>query len=273
MDNNIPTLSQIYSTPDTRGYLYPAYHIDEEFRVIPQNPRYLVSNYGNIYDRNNSRLISQKAAPNGYMMARLDGKAKMVHRLVLQAFNPIPDYQEKVCNHLDTVRWNNHWDKDPAKNNLEWCTQKENVQYSMKLGHYKLAEDHANSKFTNEQVEKYCSLLNQGMSKEQVAEICGVPYTRQFAKNLCDIQRGETYRSISQNYPNINKYTGTNKKQLTDEQVHAVCRLITQGLSSRQIAAELGITYTGSFQTVVSNYKLGLCRKDITSQYGFPRKD
>ena len=68
---------------------------------------------------------------NGYLVVVLnrDGKRKnhYIHRLVAAAFCENPDKKNQV-NHLDHNRQNN------AADNLEWCTQKENVRYSAPLG-------------------------------------------------------------------------------------------------------------------------------------------
>ena len=64
---------------------------------------------------------------NGYRQVTLhkDGERKnyYVHRLVATAFLPCPD-ECCVINHKDYNRSNN------AADNLEWCTQAENVNYS-----------------------------------------------------------------------------------------------------------------------------------------------
>ncbi len=50
---------------------------------------------------------------------------ELVHRLVAKAFIPNPNNYPCV-NHKDENKSNNHAD------NLEWCTYKYNVQYSLK---------------------------------------------------------------------------------------------------------------------------------------------
>lgn len=55
---------------------------------------------------------------------RLD---RYIHRLVAEHFIEKPK-DKNVVNHIDCNRQNNH------VNNLEWCTQKENIEHAFKVG-------------------------------------------------------------------------------------------------------------------------------------------
>lgn len=87
---------------------------------------YEVSNFGRIRGKYGLRkLVPLK---NGYLsvILRKDGKSycKYVHRLVAEAFIPNPNNNPHI-NHKDKNRKNN------MVGNLEWCTPKYNVQYSL----------------------------------------------------------------------------------------------------------------------------------------------
>ena len=91
---------------------------------------YQVSNLGRVRSLGNDktrkeRILKPKINNKGYLQVILckNGKVKtfLVHRLVATAFIPNPD-------NLPVV---NHRDENPLNNcvdNLEWCTQKYNVQ-------------------------------------------------------------------------------------------------------------------------------------------------
>ncbi len=90
--------------------------------------RYMVSTYGRVWSNiTNKELAVYKRF--GYLRIKLsDGKGKnkwfFVHRLVAQAFLPNPNNYPQV-NHIDEVKSN------CRVNNLEWCTAKYNVNYSV----------------------------------------------------------------------------------------------------------------------------------------------
>jgi len=77
------------------------------------------------------KILKLNKRRDGYLQVMLykDKKEKTlrIHRLVAQAFIPNPENKPFI----------NHIDCDPSNNcvtNLEWVTQKENIQYASKLG-------------------------------------------------------------------------------------------------------------------------------------------
>ena len=86
---------------------------------------YEVSRCGSIRKAQTKELIGQWYNEQGYALARLSNPRKVVqvHRIVAQAF--IQNLREKPCvNHIDNNPKNND------SKNLEWCTQKENLQHA-----------------------------------------------------------------------------------------------------------------------------------------------
>jgi len=73
--------------------------------------------------------LKQWLSDQGYALARLSKPRSVarVHRLVAEAFVPNPEGKPSV-NHIDCNRSNNHAE------NLEWCTQLENIRHSDRLG-------------------------------------------------------------------------------------------------------------------------------------------
>lgn len=108
---------------------------------------YFISSEGKVYcnlgkgnrDKNKTTdlyEIKGRKTKNGYLRVCMrrneDNKRvdKYIHRLVAEYFlEPIEG--KNIVNHIDCNKENNHY------TNLEWCTQKENVEYAMKLNHLK----------------------------------------------------------------------------------------------------------------------------------------
>jgi hypothetical protein len=100
---------------------------------------YEVDDQGNVFSilKTKSRRIRKLkdyANEAGYRKVNLydfSGKCfkKYVHRLVAEAFIPNPEGKPNI-NHLDCDVTNN------SAENLQWCTQKENIQYCIALGRY-----------------------------------------------------------------------------------------------------------------------------------------
>lgn len=98
----------------------------EIFKAIGHDNRYSISNYGSVKNNKTGRILRLSKNQCGYQTVVLlhNGKPKgyCVHRLVANAFIPNPN-NYPVVNHKDEDKTNNRVD------NLEWCTQKYNVNY------------------------------------------------------------------------------------------------------------------------------------------------
>lgn len=122
------------------------------------------------------------ANDQGYMMVRLSQPRRLerVHRLVAEAFIPNPA-GKPVVNHLNNDRADNRVE------NLEWCTQAENLAHADRQGRmqrdYWVGKRSANASLSDEQVRKIrteyadggISLLSlgkkNGVSKRAVGRI------------------------------------------------------------------------------------------------------
>ena len=105
----------------------------EEWKKIPGNPNYSVSNYGRV--RNDVRGKMKALYPNnrGYIKIGLKGNKKhAVHRLVMLAFVGPSEMQ---VDHIDEVKTNNRLD------NLRYLTGRLNTRRSVTLsksGHHNI---------------------------------------------------------------------------------------------------------------------------------------
>jgi len=103
----------------------------QEWRVIPDYPDYAVSNMGNVITIKTGRL-RRLSNHKGYKqcMLRKDGKAynRFVHRLVANAFLPIPE-EGQVIDHVNGIR------DDNRVENLRWCSIDENLHFPLARQH------------------------------------------------------------------------------------------------------------------------------------------
>lgn len=83
-----------------------------------------VTENGNVFIKATGKEITPKNNGNGYLRIYIPKIKKrfLLHRLVATAYVPNPDNKPQV-NHIDGNKHNN------SANNLEWCTNQENVSH------------------------------------------------------------------------------------------------------------------------------------------------
>ena len=110
------------------------------FREYPNNTNYLVDDEGFIYSKRFKKKLTPKANWDGYQRIQIwkDNKCHMIgwHRVIAETWIPNPENKPFV-NHVDGNKQNNH------PSNLEWCTQKENIQHAWRTG-LATTETHSN---------------------------------------------------------------------------------------------------------------------------------
>lgn len=183
-------------------------------------PFYYISSYGRVcsYARHNPIIMTPVMDEHGYLrvMLRMEGRDKgryfMVHRLVLETFNPIPGYENLQVNHKNTIKTCNfYW-------NLEWMTCQENIIHAVNNRVFgQLGENNTNCIASDIQIENICKLWSDtNMTANQIAIEVGT--TESVVRNVV---AGASRKYISDKY-NLQR---RQSHPLTEEQIHMVCKI------------------------------------------------
>lgn len=106
---------------------------------------------------------------SGYMVFGVGGrkgKSVYLHRLLAKTFIPNPENKPYV----------NHIDNDPSNNrldNLEWCTQRENIHHAMKQGRMPTGDKTGTAKLNWEKIKTIRSLYKT-QTQTQIALKFGI---------------------------------------------------------------------------------------------------
>ena len=130
---------------------------------------------------------------NDYVKVILSNKEKRraasVHKLVAETF--IPNIENKpMINHKNGIKHDNRVE------NLEWCTQSENVYHANRIGlsNHARGENVAFSKLEEEDVLLIIKLINRGCLEHKIADLFGI---KQSAVN--SIKLNKTWKHVDRN--------------------------------------------------------------------------
>lgn len=201
---------------------------------IPQD-RYMISNYGNIYDLKDKKLKhlihkDPTKNPSPYYRVYIKNKDYLVHRLMLETFKPLKylyDMKNMVCDHIDCNKLNNHID------NLRWATVKENTNYALKNNLLKPAhgENHVCATITRLQAIEICELIQaHTMTLKVISEQigCSVSIVR-------DISSGKSWKDISCNY-DFSSNKQTLPKCFTFDDIENMCKYFQENKKDDNIS-------------------------------------
>lgn len=155
--------------------------------------RFMISNTGIIKSlpslTHNGCIRKLGVNNKGYAYLSYKDNGKMVgqyvHRLVAKTFIPNP-YNKPLINHKDSNPLNNHVD------NLEWCTQRENMYHAEIYGNRKIrGSENCNSKLTDKDVIQIINRRKNGETRVSIARdyhisdtLVGAIYKRTAWKHL-----------------------------------------------------------------------------------------
>jgi len=158
---------------------------------IVNYPRYKVSPQGHIWSANNTsrtRAGFKKLTKNskGYLKVGLARNGQtdtfLVHRLVAEAFLPNPENKPQV-NHINGIKTDNRVE------NLEWCTNGENMEHAKKEGLVNnKGSKNGKSKLTESQVLDIRRALMNGATVGSIAKQYNLNHV-----TISDIKYGRTW--------------------------------------------------------------------------------
>lgn len=168
-----------------------------------QKERYIIDEYGNIYDNINCKYIKFHYDKDGYKKVSLklnSGKRYtfMVHRLVCKTFKLVQHKDKKVVNHKDSIKTNNHI------SNLEWCTVSHNTKHAYDMGLITklIGEKSSSNVYSEKLVIKICKYIAKGLDNDEIInKLYTDNYNKNSFKNLVrDIRRKKSWTYLSNKY-------------------------------------------------------------------------
>ena len=117
------------------------------------------------------RILRPRPSCGGYLGVNISVGGRSIDckiaRLVLSAFVRPPETGE-VCNHVDFDRTNN------CLSNLEWATQRENLDHSRRAGRMQTGETHWMAKLSDADVRSIRAMAESGCKQRSLAAVFGV---------------------------------------------------------------------------------------------------
>lgn len=198
----------------------------EFWHTINNCSKYSISNLGIVINnRTKKQLKPSLNTPNGYKQVVLYDNtncrvAFLVHRLVAMHF--IENTLNKpFVNHIDGNKYNNN------ASNLEWCTNRENVNHAMKNSLTLSGEKSPASKLSEFEVLLICEIIKH-KSIDDTHKLIGLHVSREAI--VCVIY-GKTWKRTTNRLSHI-PYKGCMSKS----DVLTICEMYNNGLNGCKIA-------------------------------------
>ena len=106
----------------SRGAVYEEIE-GEQWVDVYCSKNYEVSDYGRIRHKTTKQLLKGTLTSNGYSKVMMDYTRQFVHRVVLQSWQPIDNYERFTVDHINGIR------NDNRLSNLRWSSMEDNICY------------------------------------------------------------------------------------------------------------------------------------------------
>jgi hypothetical protein len=150
-------------------------------KLHPRFPLICAKN-GDIYSLKTGKKRKLGIRKDGYLQISVGRSSYLAHRIIAEAHIPNPDGRPKI-NHKNGVK------SDNSIENLEWCTQTENVRHArdiLGVRYSKSGFQNPNSKFLASHQLILTNLHQRGFSVTWIAEVMGfaVPTIRRHLREI-----------------------------------------------------------------------------------------
>lgn len=144
------------------------------WKEYPKNSNYLVSDDGQIMSKRFNKILTPKMNWDGYHRIQIwkENKNQFVswHRIIAETFVPNPENKPYI-NHKNGIK------SDNRAENLEWCTQQENIIHAWKTGLSKHKNNKAGCSKAVIQMDLFGNEINSYPSQMEAQRQTGIPHS------------------------------------------------------------------------------------------------
>ena len=207
-------------------------------------PYYYMTSQGRVFTmaKNHFRELHPRENKQGYYrfsVVNTDNSMSTIslHRAVLSTFDPNPDMYKLQINHKDGIKSNNNLD------NLEWCTNKENMHHALKNQLIK--------NLTDDELTQIITLIKRGCTDFEISQQSSATEATVMSIRLKQLYKE---RTDALGYTQVVKHV---LDDLPDEIFIKVIELAKAGYSDSEIGKLLGISKntTANIRKCISQYK------------------
>lgn len=239
--------------------------------IVPQ--RYMISNYGRVFDRALNKFIRPMNIATRYVdgtpapyhnvrlayyksTTELSYTMRAVHRIVMLMFNYKQYSESRELSDLEVNHENGNHICNEASN-LSWVSSSQNLYHAYNTG---LKE--SSSKFVrrdldvsdpNQPIRIVCSMIEQGYSNKEIARVTGI-----WHRLIGNVRAGRIYTSFSKEYTMLEESINYDKRVT----VNKICEMLEQGYDNRTIADTCNVGIR-----MVEDIKNRITYKSITPNY------
>ena len=236
------------------------------FQYNGKNTQYTVSKDGIIYDTNGNIVKPHPAfsKDGGYDCVALRDKSAglnktmLVHRVVAKTFIPNPDDLPEV-NHINLNK------RDNRLCNLEWVSRSENSLHKLRngIGPFLLGEKNVTSKYTDDQIEEVCKMLESGSDNVVISKKTGVSTAMVSMIKIGKVRQHQSSKYHWKKHKKSEMYGDNHHSLVINSDIaRQICELLAAGERAKVIAKRFGIK-----KYVVDNIKYRTSWTYISKDY------